>query len=241
MNLKKRIAKFTGKRMMAVNRRCKPHIKNHVKRSTMRKRTMIIGIAWVLAIGCSSNQPRECVEGNCTEGKGTIQLQSGSKYIGQFKEGFREGDGVYQWPNKESYEGTWKKNMPKIAVAHDIPYVATACPSYPFDLMEKAKKARMVRGPSYLHILSVCPTGWRTPSDLSIRYGRLAVQSGVFPLYEVNVGRHQLTYNPEPLRPVTDYFKGQGRFRHLTADTIQEIQDRVTREWEELKALCGVK
>lgn len=145
-------------------------------------------------------------------------------------------------PGKNSIgQATWKKNMPKIAAAHEIPYIATACPSYPFDLMEKARKARMVDGPSYLHILSVCPTGWRTASDLSIRYGRLAVQSGVFPLYEVNVGRYRLTYNPGPLRPVKDYFKGQGRFRHLTGDAVEEIQKRVTREWEELKVLCAAK
>ncbi len=142
-------------------------------------------------------------------------------------------------PGKRSIgQATWKKNMPKIVAAHNIPYVATACPSYPFDLIEKAKKARATNGPSYLHILSVCPTGWRTATDLSIRYGRLAVQSAIFPLYEVENGAYRLTFNPEPLRPVTDYFKGQGRFRHLTKDTVKTIQDRVTREWEELKRLC---
>ena len=136
---------------------------------------------------------------------------------------------------------TWKKNMVKIAVAHNIPYVATACPSYPFDLIEKVKKAKMADGPAYLHILSVCPTGWRTASDLSIRYGRLAVESGVFPLYEVENGTYRLSLNPEPLRPVTDYFKGQGRFRHLTDEYIDKIQKRTIKEWEDLKTLCGVK
>jgi len=56
---------------------------------------------------------------------------------------------------------TWKKNMPAIAAAHDIPYVATACPSYPFDLMSKVAKGAATQGPAYIHILSVCPTGWR--------------------------------------------------------------------------------
>jgi len=143
-------------------------------------------------------------------------------------------------PGKNSIgQSTWKKDMPKIAVAHNIPYVATACPSYPFDLLEKVKKAKMVNGPSYLHILSVCPTGWRSATDLSIRYGRLAVQSGVFPLYEVENGKYRLTYNPEPLRPVTEYLKGQGRFRHLTPDTISTIQKRITEDWNALKALCN--
>jgi pyruvate ferredoxin oxidoreductase beta subunit len=136
-------------------------------------------------------------------------------------------------------QSTWKKDMAKIAVAHNIPYVATACPSYPFDLLAKVKKAKMANGPSYLHILSVCPTGWRSATDLSIRYGRLAVQSGVFPLYEVEDGKYRLTYNPEPLRPVTEYLKGQGRFRHLTPDSIAFIQKRITEDWNALKALCS--
>jgi pyruvate ferredoxin oxidoreductase beta subunit len=83
---------------------------------------------------------------------------------------------------------SWKKNMPAIAAAHDIPYVATACPSYPFDLMSKISKAMKVDGPSYIHVLSVCPTGWRLPADLTIRAGRLAVETGIFPLYEVEEG-----------------------------------------------------
>jgi pyruvate ferredoxin oxidoreductase beta subunit len=64
---------------------------------------------------------------------------------------------------------SWKKNMPAIAAAHNIPYVATACPSYPFDLMEKVAKAAATPGPAYVHILSVCPTGWRCPTDLSVK------------------------------------------------------------------------
>ncbi len=145
-------------------------------------------------------------------------------------------------PGKKSIgQSTWKKNMPKIAAAHNIPYVATACPSYPFDLMSKVKKAKMTDGPSYLHILSVCPTGWRIPSDQAIRYGRLAVETGMFPLYEIERGRYRLSYNPTPLRHVVDYLTGQGRYRHLTVKTIPTIQARVSKDWERLKFLCDVK
>jgi len=145
-------------------------------------------------------------------------------------------------PGKRSIgQSTQKKNMPKIAAAHNIPYVATACPSYPFDLLAKVKKARMTNGPSYLHVLSVCPTGWRIPSDLAIRYGRLAVETGVFPLYEIENGKYRLTYNPEPLRHVVDYMNGQGRFRHLTVKTISQIQEKVIKDWGRMKYLCGVK
>ncbi len=131
---------------------------------------------------------------------------------------------------------TWKKNMPEIAVAHNIPYVATACPSYPFDLMEKVKKAAEVDGPAYVHILSVCPTGWRLPPDLSIRAGRLAVETGIFPLYEVEDGKYHLSVKVPKLRPVEDYLKIQGRFRHLTPDLIEKIQKHVTERYNKLLA-----
>ena len=131
---------------------------------------------------------------------------------------------------------TWKKNMPAIAAAHDIPYVATACPSYPFDLIAKVAKGAETPGPAYVHILSVCPTGWRSAPDLTIRVGRLAVQTAIFPLYEVENGRYKLNVTPPKLKPVTDYFKLQGRFRHLTPDIIDKIQNRVTTEYEKLKA-----
>lgn len=133
---------------------------------------------------------------------------------------------------------TWKKNMPAIAVAHDIPYVATASPSYPFDMMEKVKKGLAVNGPAYVHVFSVCPTGWRSASDLSVRLGRLAVQTGVFPLYEVENGKYKLSIDPSPLRPVQDYLKLQGRFRHLSEGMVKQIQDRVINEYEKLKQKC---
>ncbi len=131
---------------------------------------------------------------------------------------------------------TWKKNMAAIAAAHAIPYVATACSSYPFDLFEKVQKAKAIQGPSYIHILSICPTGWRIPSDQAIRYGRLAVETGIFPLYEVEKGKYRMTVDFPKLRPVADYFQGQGRFRHLTPDLIEKIQTRVNEEYAVLKA-----
>jgi len=131
---------------------------------------------------------------------------------------------------------TWKKNMPEIAVAHAIPYVATACSSYPFDLMQKVEKAARANGPAYIHILSVCPTGWGLPSEKAIWIGRLAVATGVFPLYEVDKGRYKITVEVPELRPVEEYLKPQGRFRHLTPELISQIQERVTREYEKLRA-----
>ena len=134
---------------------------------------------------------------------------------------------------------TWKKDMPAIAVAHNIPYVATACHSYPFDLMAKVEKAAATQGPAYVHILSVCPTGWRCPVDLTIRMGRLAVETGIFPLYEVEDGKYKLSLDFPKLRPVTDYLKLQGRFRHLSDDVINEIQQRTNEEYAKLKEKLG--
>jgi pyruvate ferredoxin oxidoreductase beta subunit len=131
---------------------------------------------------------------------------------------------------------SWKKNMPAITAAHDIPYVATACPSYPFDMMAKVKKGLEVNGPAYISVFSVCPTGWRSAPDLSVRIGRLAVQTGVFPLYEVENGKYKLNFDPAPLKPIKEYMKLQGRFRHLSEGDIQKIQDRIIAEYEKLKA-----
>lgn len=130
---------------------------------------------------------------------------------------------------------TWKKNMVEIAIAHNIPYVATACPSYPFDLMNKVTKARNIKGARYIHILSVCPTGWRCDTSLAIELGRMAVKSGIFPLYEVEYGKYTLNYDFKELIPVKDYLKLQGRFRHLKDADIEKIQEKVKKDWEELK------
>jgi len=129
---------------------------------------------------------------------------------------------------------TWKKNLPEIMVAHNVSYVATATNSHPIDFMNKVKKAREIKGTAYIHCLSVCPTGWRAAPELCIELGRLAVETGVFPLYEVENGRYRLTEMPEELRPVEDYLKVQGRFRHLAADQIKTIQDRVNLEYRKL-------
>ena len=130
---------------------------------------------------------------------------------------------------------TWKKDMPSIAAAHNIPYVATACPSYPFDLVAKVAKGAATQGPAYIHIFSVCPTGWRCPANLTIQMGRLAVQTGIFPLYEIENGEYKLSVKPPKPKPVQDYLKLQGRFRHLSEETIKEIQNRVDKEYAKIQ------
>jgi pyruvate ferredoxin oxidoreductase beta subunit len=130
---------------------------------------------------------------------------------------------------------TRKKNVAAIAAAHDIPYVATACPSYRFDLMKKVRKGAEIKGPAYVQILSPCPTGWRYRSDLAIEIGQLAVQTGIFPLYEIEYGRYRLNADPPKLKPIEEYLKLQGRYRHLTAEQIERIQEMVNEDYAKLK------
>ncbi|MGD0795991.1 MAG: pyruvate synthase subunit PorB [Dehalococcoidales bacterium] len=147
-------------------------------------------------------------------------------------------------PGKKSIgQFSWKKDMPGIAAAHNIPYVATASPSYAFDMMAKVAKAVATPGPAYVHVLAVCPNGWRTANDLAIRMGRLAVETGMFPLYEVENGQYKMSLDLPKLRPVKDYLKLQGRFRHLSDDNIAKIQARVELEYQKLmeKAEHGSK
>jgi pyruvate ferredoxin oxidoreductase beta subunit len=140
-------------------------------------------------------------------------------------------------PSGTIYSGqlTRKKNMVAIAAAHEIPYIATASPSFPLDLNAKVKKAAATKGPAYLHILSVCPVGWGVPSNMTVKLGRLAVECGVFPLYEISAGKTSITVEIEKLLPLELYLKPQGRFRHLSASTMEVIRERVEREWAQLK------
>jgi len=97
-------------------------------------------------------------------------------------------------PGKKSIgQATWKKNMPAIVAAHGIPYIATASPAFPVDLMNKVKKAALTPGPAYIHIFSPCPTGWRATPEMSVELARLAVLSNVFPLYEIINGKYVLS------------------------------------------------
>ncbi len=135
---------------------------------------------------------------------------------------------------------TWKKNMPEIAVAHRIPYVATGCPSYPLDLMDKVRRGLNIEGPAYIHVLSPCPTGWRSPPNMTVELGRLAVETGVFPLYEVVNGVYRLNFDLPELKPVREYMKHQGRFRHLSEDAIDQIQARVEEDYARLRSKAGL-
>ena len=125
-----------------------------------------------------------------------------------------------------------KKNIVEALVAHRIPYAATANIAFPEDLVRKAQKAKSIKGSRFIHIFASCPTGWRIPSEMSIKIARMAVQTNIFPLYEVEGGvRYTINYKPKEYL-VREYFKLQGRFRHLTDKDLDEIQEMVNEDWE---------
>jgi pyruvate/2-oxoacid:ferredoxin oxidoreductase beta subunit len=127
-----------------------------------------------------------------------------------------------------------KKNIVQIMAAHRVPYVATASVAYPDDFVRKIRKAKETRGFKFIYTLSPCPVGWRFPSEMSIRLARLAVQTKMFPLYEVEDGeRYALSMEPEGI-PVSEYLKPQGRFHFLREGDMERIQENVDREWERL-------
>ena len=134
-----------------------------------------------------------------------------------------------------------KKNIVEILAAHRIPYVATASIAFPDDLIRKAQKAKEIKGSRFLHIYASCPTGWRIPSEMSIKIARMAVQTNIFPLYEVEDGtRYTLNYKPREYL-VREYFRMQGRFRHLTDPDLDQIQKMVDEDWQRLLAKTGAQ
>jgi pyruvate/2-oxoacid:ferredoxin oxidoreductase beta subunit len=132
-----------------------------------------------------------------------------------------------------------KKNIVEALVAHRIPYAATANIAFPEDLVRKVQKAKEMKGSRFIHIYASCPTGWRIPSEMSVKIARMAVQTNIFPLYEVENGiQYTINYKPKEYL-VREYFKLQGRFRHLTDRDLDQIQEMVNEDWELLLRKAG--
>lgn len=131
---------------------------------------------------------------------------------------------------------TQKKNMFEIVAAHDISYAATASVGYPEDYLRKLEKAKATNGPSYIHVLTPCPTGWGMESNLTVAIGREAVDSGLWYLAEYQNGKFTLNKNPQTFTPVEDYLAKQSRFRHLTSEDVAHIVRQRDAKWERIRA-----
>jgi pyruvate ferredoxin oxidoreductase alpha subunit len=134
-----------------------------------------------------------------------------------------------------------RKNLEMIMAAHRIPYIATASLSYLPDLEKKIRKAQEItragKGLAFLHVHQPCPTGWYFPENKTVEMGKLAVQTGAWPLMEIDEGNFKLNLKPKELRPIAEYLKPQGRFRHLSEGQLDILQNDAATEWSALLEL----
>lgn len=126
-----------------------------------------------------------------------------------------------------------KKDLVSIIAAHHIPYAASTSVAYPADLRKKVRRAIDVEGPSFLLVHCPCPLGWGHDGSVTIEIARLAVQTGLFPIIELERGELTEVMPLHRPRPVVDYLQGQGRFRHLFSDDPRALEER-----EHLQALA---
>lgn len=142
---------------------------------------------------------------------------------------------------EENFNNIFKKNIEEILAAHRIPYIATASVAYPEDLVKKTKKAKGIKGFRFIHIFAPCPPGWKTRSEDTVKLARLAVQTTVFPLYEIeNSEKYTINIVIRNRKPVNEYLELQGRFKHLKENHINFLQENIDRNWERLLKKAGL-
>lgn len=131
-----------------------------------------------------------------------------------------------------------RKDLTRIMAAHGIPYVAQASPSHWSDLMKKVRKALEIKGPKFINIIAPCNRGWRSATNDAILLSRLAVETCYWPLYEIENGVTRVSVKPKEKKPLVDFLKPQGRFKHLFAPEnewlLKQAQEEVDKNWERL-------
>jgi len=136
-----------------------------------------------------------------------------------------------------------KKDLPLIMLMHRVPYVATASVAYPIDFIEKLRKASTMKGFKYIHLHAPCPVGWRFDPSLTVFMARLAVETGMWILFEAEGGRVNISPPSKPYadknrrKPIREYLAMQGRFRDITEDIIKELEKQVEDNWSLLLRL----
>ncbi len=134
-----------------------------------------------------------------------------------------------------------KKDFLKIMEAHQIPYIATTSPAYPIDLYDKFVRAKRIKGTRFIHIHTPCPPGWQYPTRDTIRMGKLAVDTGLCVLFEIENGKFRFTGRSKTIAdrgsklPVVHYVEKQGRFKKMSIEQLNQLQDWVDERWEEYK------
>lgn len=132
-----------------------------------------------------------------------------------------------------------RKNLTRIMAAHGIPYVAQTTPAHWRDAITKFKKAFEIKGPKFINVLSPCNRGWRSRTDDAILLSRLAADTCYWPLYEIENGVTKINYEPKEKKPVEEFLRPQGRFKHMFVPgnewLLKLFQEEVDKEWERLK------
>jgi len=126
------------------------------------------------------------------------------------------------------------KNIPSQVRESDLPYSATCCPSFPLDLMEKIKKGLQISGTAFISVLTPCPTGWLFNPDQTAHLGFLAVNTGFYPLFEVEAGRLKVTQRISKPHPLGEYFNAQQRYTPFPPEITSLMQEVVGEEYERL-------
>lgn len=134
-----------------------------------------------------------------------------------------------------------RKDLTAIVAAHNIPYAAQGSISHWNDLVTKSQKAFAADGPAFLNVLSLCHRGWRYKQEDTVAISKLAVETGYWPLIEIVEGKWRFTYKPKDRKPVAEFMKTQGRFKHLFKEEnkhiLEEIQKDIDRQWDHLERL----
>ena len=134
-----------------------------------------------------------------------------------------------------------KKPLPFIVAAHGTQYVASASIFNLQDLNKKVKKALAVDGPSFIHAFVTCPLGWKSDPAKTIEVAKLAYETNVFPIYEIEGGVFKFNQRPSEKKPVEEYLKLQGRFKHLTPELVAKVQKYVDERMAFMESIDGKK